>query len=121
MSAVRDPPLRPVPAASIPTVDSANMPPNIQLIGFLGSIAMNATAPTSIISGISRASMPAGTTRSGSGGAWSTSSPPGGRSCFRTGLRSSTVATRCRLPRALRIPTGEFHQSAPRVRRALRC
>src|SRR5258706_599477 len=73
MPAPRDPPPRPPPppVITMPSVEIANMPPNNHDVGLPGPrTAMKPTEPSSMTTGSSRARMPAGTTRSGSGGSW---------------------------------------------------
>ncbi len=102
----------------MPRVEIANMPPNSHDVGFCGpSTAMNPTEPASITTGNKRASTPAGTIRSGSGGGSRVSSPPGMRGGVRRGRGTPTVLTV--VPPSV-CPLAEIPENGPPAARAWR-
>ncbi len=99
-SALRVPP-RPNPPASIPTVESATIPPKSQDVGF--ETPMTTTKPTdatTMTNGRSRMIGFVGTTRGTSGGASRCTSPAGGGVVGgRGGRRNTCVPTAPSFPR----------------------
>src|SRR5882757_2882408 len=77
-----------MPPAIMPSVDSANMPPNSHDVGFCAPITtMKPSDPSTMTAGISFWARPAGTGLPGSGGGSSGSSPPGSRGDAPLGTR----------------------------------
>ena len=100
------------------------MPPNSHDVGLRGpSTAMNPTDPSSITAGSSRASTPAGTLRSGSGGGSTTSSPPGRRGAGPAAVGSPRPCTSTGQRAAHRSSLGrhEFGRTATAADLALSC
>jgi hypothetical protein len=97
----------------MPSVDTMNMPPNSQDVGFCApSTAMNPIEASSMATGSRRSSSPDGTTRSGSGGGSRTSSPPGTAGTTRSARDTAMVP--------MLVPHG-FCGNAPPAGGALRC